>query len=178
MIFSFWDWNHEWAWYPHSEDWVEYKTSSDMLSLLRPGVTVWWLEGQMWIYSRCIWVLTAQTTASGGSGSHVATFFQQCGIRVTYKRMKSSSPRMETLAKNFNFEALKADDFKYSETCEVFFHSKKLAWMRYLQHSFAELIIQEMDTKCENCYIMQGVLSSFPGVLQEEPSSILCITVI
>lgn len=124
MIFSFWDWNHEWAWYPQSEDWVEYKTSSDTLSLLRPRVTVWWLEGQMWIYSRCIRVLTAQTTASAGPGSHVATFFQQCGIRVTYKRMKSSS-RTETLARSFNFEALKTDDFKYSVTCEVFLSPPK-----------------------------------------------------
>lgn len=125
MIFSFWDWNHEWAWYPHSEDWVEYKTSSDTLSLLRPWVTVWWLEGQMWIYSRCIRVLTAQTAASGGPGSHVATFFQQCGIRVTYKRMKSSSPRTEMLAKSFNFEALKTDDFKYSVPCKVFLSPPK-----------------------------------------------------
>lgn len=53
---------------PSCRLWVEFKTSSNTLSLLRPWITGWWLDGQMGIYSRCIQVPTAQTTSSSRYG--------------------------------------------------------------------------------------------------------------
>lgn len=140
-----------------------------------PALQAGFLEGQMWIYSRFIWLLTAPTTSSGGLG-HM--WPHSSNNVVSESHIKEWNRPVKGRTSWWRVSNYKTDHLKYSVPCKVFFFLSpvNLVSETYLPHSFADLIIQEIDTKCEKLlhYVRDSIsVRSFPGGLQEGPTSIL-----